>query len=213
MASTFEYVLSNGHKVAFEVVKATVIDPSEATHSVVSSGRRHVQSVDGRLISTPGAVQTELVTTSKVWVVMDDGAEDQVDISDFPVPLRPGHEIALAREVRNGKAGEYMGIYNKATQKYRSALDYTLEGQRRYGGGRPRGTGWKIVLGTPFACSLLAYLIASGTDRTGFAVIWFFLGIILGMVAFVACQFVMGTKWAKVMDEIHEKASEVMLAA
>ena len=74
---------------------------------------------------TPPRISTQIVTTSKVWLKKLDGKDAEFDMSDFSVPLRVGHQIAIIYGAAEGiESGTYFGALNKSTGE--SALDPSI---------------------------------------------------------------------------------------
>lgn len=210
MASNFEYLLSNGYKLYLLRTTGSVLNHSESTSSNTYSGRPKMTVIGSNVITTQGDIQTELITTSKIWFVNEDGREEQIDISDFGLPVRAGHKLTFVQEVKNGVAQRYLGMSNDAIGKASVTLGTTMEDMRAFGAGRPKKLGRKIYFWWWLALFALIWL--SGSAPWSAAIFVALFSVIPASITFFIVQGTMGRKWAKPMKEVEDKAHEVLAA-
>ncbi|WP_157040335.1 hypothetical protein [Polaromonas naphthalenivorans] len=122
--------LSNGQKIWLNIIQGTVLESSESSNSIVSSHRGLSDVITNSSGTyTPPRISTQIVTTSKVWLKKLDGKDAEFNMSDFSVPLRVGHQIAIIYGAAEGiENGAYFGALNKSTGE--SAFDPSIHCNR-----------------------------------------------------------------------------------
>ena len=88
------HLLSNGDTVWMDSFTGTVVVSSETSNTVVHQNE-YLQNVGGSWVRTPGAVQSNVVTTHKIWLKASDGSERDFDFSSVPLALREGHNVSV----------------------------------------------------------------------------------------------------------------------
>ena len=112
-------VLPGPRRVWLEVVQGVVVDASQPFVAVAHDGSdehlisRHTSSL------RPERLRPTAVHVCKIWLRSDDGNESAHDLTNFPVDLRIGHEMALIRGAAEGvREGAYFGAWNQTSGKF-----------------------------------------------------------------------------------------------
>lgn len=104
------FTASNGKQVKLTIVEGTVLSVAERENVVINqdpSTTRYNATLN-QTYKQAGDIYSEVIKTSKVWIRKDNGKDDQIDISEVPVPLMAGHRVRL---VVVTKPDEDMGYY------------------------------------------------------------------------------------------------------
>lgn len=107
-----------GHSFWGKLIHANVISVDSSTTTVVnqSPSNLHYSAALGTTFNEPGRIYSDVIKTTKVWLKFASGAEQEVDISEFPVALRGGHPVSLFEIGHPGDAaGWYIGMKNLVT--------------------------------------------------------------------------------------------------
>lgn len=109
--------LSNGDVLWAQTFRGVVVASSETSETVVRQDER-LQKVGGSLVWTPGAIQSDVVRTHKIWLQGSDGRERDIDLSAVPLALREGHDITIMWIGKQGvEAGLLAAAINHTTKK------------------------------------------------------------------------------------------------
>ena len=205
-----DFSFKNGQKYWLQLRQGTVTDNSVTSATEVSTGPRGTQVIGGHVISTPGAIQSEVITTVKVWVTADDGSEEQFDLSEAPVPLRTGHRLGTVYGAKEGeKMGSLVASYNYNTKQIMFDPNYSHIRINEWRAGKPPKFGRKFLAKTVAGCAV-AGALAGGT---GGALLAGFAGIFIGVGGLWVHATVKEKEWIQELKQRDENAHQMLLDA
>lgn len=121
------HLLSNGDAVWMNSFTGTVVASNETSNTVVHQNE-YLQNVGGSWIRTPGAVQSTVVTTHKIWLKASEGSERDFDLSSVPLALREGHDVSVVWIGKEGLTSSVIVAAINHTTKARYLLNVAKAG-------------------------------------------------------------------------------------